>query len=155
MASAPRTVELSFERETPTLLRWRRWPLVDHRRWSWLAPLGVVAIGSLAVYVSGSWLMGLFAAVVVALSSWHFWLPVTFEIDSLGLHRRTLGRARLVPWSAIRAYQPRATGIVLFQRPDPMPIDALRSIFLPYAEDEDETLCAVRQYIPHAVELPQ
>jgi len=154
MASAPTTVPLSFERETPTVLRWRRWPLADHPRWSWIVPLGVTAIGGLAIYLSGSWLMGLLAAVVVALSLWQFWLAVTFQVDAHGLQRRVLGRTRVVPWSAVRAYQPRTTGIVLFQRPDPMPIDALRSIFLPYADDKDETLSAVRQHLPHAVELP-
>ena len=155
MPSSGKTIELTFEREVPAVLSWRSWPLVDHARWSWLVPLGVLAVGALAVTLSGSWLMGMFAVVVVTLSMWQFWLPVTFEIDSQGLRRWALGRPRLVPWAAVRAYQPRATGIVLFQRPDPLPIDALRAIFVPYADDEDETLCAVRQYLPLAVELPE
>ena len=57
-------------------------------------------------------------------------------------------------WQAVRAYQLRSTGVVLFQQPDPSAIDLLRSIFIPYPADEDELLCALRDYLSHAVELP-
>jgi hypothetical protein len=154
MESSPTLVPLSFERDAPTVMRWRIWPLVEHRRWSWLVPLSVLAMAGMVAYYGGSWFIGLFAAAALAASLWQFWLPVNFEMDALGVRRRVLGRTRFLPWSAVRAYQPRADGVVLFQRPDPTPIDALRSVFLPYAEDEDESLCAVRQHLQHAVELP-
>ena len=51
-----------------------------------------------------------------------------------------LGRTRLVPWHAIRAYQLRPTGIVLYQRSDPGNFDLLRSMFVPYPPDADELL---------------
>jgi hypothetical protein len=59
-----------------------------------------------------------------------------------------------VPWQAIRAYQLRPTGILLYQTPDPSTLDLLRSLFVPYPADEDEMLVAVRSYLPHATELP-
>lgn len=98
--------------------------------------------------------MALFAAVALGSALWQFFLPVTFEVDSLGLRRGVLGRKRIFPWHAVRSYQPRATGIVLYSQAEPIAIDALRAIFLPYGPDVDETLCVVRQYLGHATELP-
>jgi len=55
----------------------------------------------------------------------------------------------------VRAYQLRPTGVVLYQRGDPSTFDLLRSLFVPYPADEDEMLCAMREHLTHAVELPQ
>ena len=111
-------------------------------RWS----RGLVAWRRLAV--------GLVAVGTLALALWQFLLPVTYEICSLGVRRYALGRMRLVPWTAIRAYQLRSTGVVFFQRTDPTAVDLLSSLFVPYPSDEDEVVVAVRLYLPHAVELP-
>lgn len=139
---------------SPTVLRWRDWPLVDRGRWSWTVPLGVLSIGALTGTISANWLVGASVAVALAATLWQFLLPAVYELNSVGFSRQVLGHSRLVPWQAVRAFQPRSTGIVFFQREDPAPIDALRSEFLPYASDEDETLCTVRHFLPHAVELP-
>jgi hypothetical protein len=139
---------------SPTVLRWRDWPLVDRGRWSWTVPVAVLGVGAVVGYVSANWLLGVAAGAALAATLWQFLLPTDYELNAAGFSRQVLGHARLVPWQAVRAYQPRATGIVLFQRADPTPIDALRSEFLPYAGDEDETLCTVRHFLPHAVELP-
>jgi hypothetical protein len=91
----------------------------------------------------------------LAATLWQFLFPVTFEISSVGIRRQALRRTRLVPWHAVRAYQLRQNGIVLFQRQDPIAIDYLRSIFVPNPPDEDELLCAVRLNLSHVVELPE
>jgi hypothetical protein len=85
---------------------------------------------------------------------WKYLLPVTYEFCSLGVRRYTLRRMRLVPWTAIRAYQLRPTGIVFFRRSDPTPVDLLSSLFVPYPSDEDEAVVTVRLNLPHATELP-
>jgi hypothetical protein len=113
-----------------------------------------LGVGGIAAYLSSSWLMGLAAAAGLSATLWQFLLPVAYEIHSLGVRRQALGRTRLVPWHAIRSYQPRTTGVVLYQRPDPTKVDLLRSMFVPYPADEDEMLCALRQHLQHAVELP-
>ena len=135
-------------------LRWREWPLVDRGRWSIAVLFGLLVVGAGVGYVATNWMLGVAAGVVLAATLWQFLLPAHYELNSVGFSRQVLGHRRLVPWQAVRAYQPRCTGIVLFQFDDPTPIDALRSEFLPYASDEDETLCTVRHYLPHAVELP-
>jgi hypothetical protein len=55
----------------------------------------------------------------------------------------------------VRAYQLRPTGVVLYRRDDPTTVDLLRSLFVPFPADEDSMLCALREHLPHAVELPQ
>jgi hypothetical protein len=135
-------------------LRWQSWPLVDNARWSWLAIVAIVFVAGIVVVLGGSWLLSVAVAVGLAVSAWQFFVPVYFELTPLGLRRTALGRTRSVPWHAVRAYQLRTTGAVLYQQFDPCTIDLLRSIFLPYPVDEDELICALRHYLPHAVELP-
>jgi hypothetical protein len=135
------------------VVRWRSWPLVDHPRWSWAVPVGIVAIGGGVTYLSGTWLAGGGAIAALTTALWPYLLPARYEVSAMGFRRSIFGRTRLVPWHAVRAYRPLSTGIVLYQRPDPTEADALRSLFLPYPVDEDELLCAVRGYLGHAVEL--
>jgi hypothetical protein len=139
---------------SPAVLEWRIWPLVEHIRWSWLVVVSILATGAVCAYLGQSWLAGLLAVGGLAVTLWQFFVPVSYKIDSLGLRRSALRRTRHVPWQAVRAYQLRPTGIVLFQRPDPTAVDLLRSIFIPYPGDEDEVLCALREHLSHAVELP-
>jgi hypothetical protein len=115
---------------------------------------GIMTIAILVTYASGNWWIGLVASAALAAGLWQFLIPTVYEVDSTGFRRSALGRTRLVPWHAVRAYRPCATGIVLYQRPDPTAVDALRSVFLPYPEDEDGLLCAVREHLGHAIELP-
>lgn len=136
------------------VLRWRTWPVVDQKRWSWVAVLGVLVVGTAVGFLAGRWTAGLAAAAAVAVAGWQFFVPVTYEIYPLGLRRRFLGRAQLVPWHAVRAYRVRATGMVLYRCTDPTAVDVLRSLFLPYPDDADEMLSAAREFLAHAVELP-
>jgi hypothetical protein len=156
MGSTVRSLIRDAESETSTAatIRWQSWPLVDHPRTSWLLPAAIGGVGALVWILGGGVLLTIAAIVALALATWQFLLPVTFEICSLGVRRYALGRMRLVPWSAIRAYQLRSTGAVFFQRPDPANVDMLSSFFVPYPSDEDEMVVAVRLYLPHAVELP-
>jgi len=142
------------ENATADVLRWRSWPLAEHPRWSWAVPVGTFVLGGGVAYLSDNWAAGIVAVAVMAAALWHYLLPVTYEIHALEIRRRVLRRARTVPWHAVRAYRPLATGVVLYQRLDPTAIDALRSLFIPYPPDQGEMLCAVRDHLGHAVELP-
>ena len=155
MASTTPTTTQHTGDEAPATIRWRCWPLVDHLRWSWLAVCGMLAAGGLVWYLGGGWLLAVAAVGGLAGTLWQFLLPVSYEIDSLGLRRLALGHSRLIPWHAVRAYQLRPTGVVLYRRTDPTTLDLLRSLFVPFPADEDSMLCAMREHLPHAVELPQ
>src|SRR5262245_42327264 len=106
MGSTVRSLTKQVEAESPSAtIRWRSWPLADCRRWSWLLPAGVLCVGVMVAWLADSWLAGLLAVAALALAMWQFLLPVTYEICSLGVRQYALGRMRLVPWSAIRAYR--------------------------------------------------
>ncbi len=111
-------------------------------------------MGAVVWWLGGGWLLGLTVIVALAIALWQFLLPVTFEFCSLGVRRYAIGRARLVPWDAIRAYQLRPSGVMFFQRTDPTTIDVVKSLFVPYPKDEDEVVVSVRLYLSHAEELP-
>jgi hypothetical protein len=145
---------IELQTSSASSVRWRSWPLVDDPIRSWLLPLGILIVG-VFVFWLGGWFPALAAIAALAVVMWQFWLPVTFEVTTLGLRRYAIGRVRVVPWQAIRSYQLRPTGIAFFQRPHPTKMDMLKSLFVPYPHhDEDEMLVAVRLYLPHAVELP-
>lgn len=156
MGSTVRSLTQKFADEPPAAatIRWRDWPLGDHLHWSWTVPLGIVATGALVWWLGGGWLLAIVATAALALSIWQFLVPVTYEICSLGVRRYALGRMRLVPWSTIRAYQLRSTGVLFFQQANPNAADLLNGLFVPYPHDEDEIIVALRLYLPHATELP-
>jgi hypothetical protein len=154
MTSTTRSKTQPASQEQVPPLKWRSWPLVDQRRWSWLLPTGLLGLGGIVWYLGGGWLLTLATIGGLAGTLWQFLLPVEYEIASMGLRRHALRRTRLVPWHAVRAYQLRPTGIVLYQRGNPTKTDLLRSLFVPYPTDEDEMLCAIREHLSHAVELP-
>lgn len=156
MGSTVRSLTQQGEAESsPSVtIRWQSWPLANDLRWSWLLPAGILGVGAMVAWLGGGWLIGIVAVGTLALSFWQYLLPGTYEICSLGVRRYALGRMRLVPWSAIRAYQLRSTGVVFYRRTDPTTMDLLSSLFVPYPSDEDEVVVAVRLYLPHAAELP-
>jgi hypothetical protein len=117
-------------------------------------PAGILAIAGCVGVGSASWWTGLLTTACLSIALWQFFLPVAYEVQSQGICRQAFGRTRIVPWHAIRAYRPCAIGIMLFQRPDPAGIDALRGLFVPYGDHADEALCAVREHLRQAVELP-
>ena len=148
----PSSVQPAHSEHAP--LRWTCWPLVDYARWSWLAVVGILLVAGLVIFFGKGWFLAAMFAAGLSITLWQFLVPVHYEVTTLGLRRSTLGRTRLVSWYAVRAYQLRSTGAVLYQQFDPGTIDLLRSIFVPYPADEDELICALRQYLTHAVEVP-
>jgi hypothetical protein len=133
-------------------LRWRSWPLKDQYKTSWLAVVGMLGIAGAVWYVGGGLLLAVAAFAGMAGTLWQFLLPVTYEIDSLGLRRHAMGRSRLIPWHAVRAYQLRLTGVLLYRQAEPGMVDLLRSFFVPYPADEDSMVCALREHVPHATQ---
>jgi hypothetical protein len=118
-------------------------------------PLGVLGIGAGVLYLGGGWLLALAAIAGLIVTLRQFVLPIKYETTSLGIRRRTLRRSRLIPWHAVKAYRLRPTGVVLYQRHDATKLDLLRSMFVPYPDEPDELLLAIRSQLSHAVEIPQ
>ena len=154
MTSTSRSSTQPARAEQSEILSWRIWPLVDRPRTSWLVPVVVASIAFVVWRLGGGWVLAAGTSAGLAVTLWAFLLPVEYEVAPVGLRRRVLNRTRLVPWHAIRAYQLRSTGIVLYQRSDPGTIDLLRGIFIPFPPEADELLVAMRHNASHATELP-
>jgi hypothetical protein len=100
--------------------------------------------------------LGLAAVLTILASMPTFFLPVWYEVHAGGFRRRVhgqFGTPQTIPWWQVYCFQPRTTGILLFNQVDPTFLNAGGTFFLPYDEDPDELLCAVRQFAPHAEEL--
>ncbi len=157
MPSTVRTTDhVAQEQASP--LRWRCWPLMDHPRWSWLAVALVIVVVGFVWYFGGGWFLSVAAAIGLAATIWQFWVPIDYEIDPLGVRRYAARRTRLVPWHAVRAYQLRPTGVVLYPHGDPTKLDLLRSMFVPFpphTDQADQIVSTMREHLAHAKELPQ
>jgi hypothetical protein len=154
MTSTTRNTAQQAPDERIASLIWHVWPIADNRRWSWLMVLALLMLGVAIWFFTGATMVAVAAPLGLAATVWQFFLPVEYEIAVHGLRRRVLGRTRLIPWHAIRAYQLRSSGIVLYQRGDPSRLDLLRSMFVPYPPEADELPLALRLHASHAAELP-
>ena len=138
-------------------LQWWHWPLAAHWPWSLLVPLVILSAGGAIAIVCDDWAIGTLAAATLAGSLVRFLLPTEYVVHSGGFQRIWVGRFghhRLRAWAPVRSYQSRATGVLLYRQPNPRPLDVLRAEFLPFGNDPDELLCALREFASHAEELP-
>jgi hypothetical protein len=135
-------------------VRWRSWPLVDSWKWSWVAPVGVLLVAAFTYYVGDSLIMSILAVVALLIAVRSFFFPTTYEITPFGIRRKTIRQIRLIPWTAVHAHQFRRTGLLLYHRTDPTPLNIIGSLFVPYPADTDELVVAARLYLPHSTELP-
>ena len=110
-------------------------------------------LAAFVYWMGDSWFVTAVAVAALAITLRSFFLPTNFEVTPLGLRRRSPRSIRVFAWQSIRAYQVRATGIVLHRRADPTPVDLPQSLFVPFPNDPADIMVAIRSYLPHAVEL--
>lgn len=134
-------------------LRWRSWPLVDRPAWSWVVPLAILLLGVWVDVAGGGWLWAIGAAAALTITLRSFLLPMTFEVATLGLRCRALGRIRIIPWQAIRSYEHRPSGVFLYPNAEPTPLDLVNGLFVPFPDDPEELLIALRLYLPQTTEV--
>jgi hypothetical protein len=78
--------------------------------------------------------------VALAAASWSALLPVRYVFDATGVERRILWWRRRIPWAAVARCETWPTGVRLFRTADPLPLEALRAVFIPFAGSRDEIL---------------
>jgi hypothetical protein len=144
--SAHRRLPLS--QEAPPLVRWRSWPLREHRL------MGVVVVAALAAAVAGihqraGTSMALLAGAALVVSLWRFFVPVVFEVNVDGVHQWVLGRHVQIPWQSFRRYRIFSDGVLLLPHAEICPIDALRGLYLPWRDRREEVLANVRFYLDY------
>ena len=147
MSSTATTKSMPREELSPTI-RWRLWALLDMLPYSLLVVLGIFGLGAAAAYAASSNAMGILAATLLAFSLCSFLLPVTYEIQPQGIIFTLCGIRRLLPWKRLRRYRLRPTGVVLYSRSVPSPLDVFGGQFLPFGQLEKEIIAALRNYMP-------
>ncbi len=87
------------------------------------------------------------AALGVAAAAWRYFVPVVYELGTLGLTIQVLTRQRRVAWRSIDHYDLRSTGVFLSPHPERGPLDAFSGLYLPWGDHKDEVLANVEFYL--------
>jgi hypothetical protein len=132
--------EFSLRRVQPKSLLLHRWPLRDEPR----AAAGFAIITTLFVVLTlvatQSTVAACVVAMVLALAAWRTVLPVSYLIDSGGIEQHVLFLRRRVAWAAVARCEIWPDGVRLLRSASGHPLDALRSMFIPWQADRDAIL---------------
>ena len=147
MSSATTPTSTTWTDEPPPLVRWRRWPLRDNFLVGAIGTIALVAAGALVYWQTGRLHLAIGAGLVLAISAWRFFLPVTFELNAEGVHQWVWGRHRRIPWSEIRGHQILSSGVLLLPYDHGAPMDVMHGLFLPWGSRRDEIMAQLRYYL--------
>jgi hypothetical protein len=142
--------ETGFDvRAAPPPVRWRSWPLAERR--SHAAGLAAVLflVAVIVYWQTGSTGWSIAATALMALAMRRSLIPVQFELNANGLMERSLGRNRRIPWTSIRRYELLSDGVVILPVTHPVPLDSLRSRYVPWGGHREEVLAQFRYYLGH------
>ncbi|HTN75141.1 MAG TPA: hypothetical protein VL096_07840 [Pirellulaceae bacterium] len=146
-ASTPPATTIAKARYTPRDVIVRSWPLADGGWPPKLLLLLSVILAAIAGSLAQSPATGVIIGTCLLLALWQIWIPVRYEISPQGVTQFSLGRQRRIPWSAIGRIERRRTGVVVFRDAGSAPLDALRSLFIPYGAQSSELLASFDFYL--------
>ncbi len=129
-----------------TLVRWRSWPLAREPLIGMLALAGWWARECTSIGRRGE-SIGDRGGAGSAVAGWRFFVPVTFELNSEGVHQWFLGRHRRIPWTEVRRHRVFRSGTLLLPYERDAPIDVLHGLFLPWGRRREESLAQLRYYL--------
>lgn len=118
--------------------RFRHWALW-HQPLRAMVPLALgvlIAIG--IAFVDGRWRTFLLALGVVLATTWHLWLPVTWEIGPRGLAQRIGFLTRRMRWQQVELVRVGTEGFVVRPSGCSSWVASLRSLYVPYPPDKRE-----------------
>ena len=131
----------------PPPVQWRSWPLRENIPAAVALVAGLVAAGIGVRWVTGQMHLAVLAGAVLGLAMWRFFVPTLFELNTEGVSLWLFARHRQIPWTEIRRYEVRSSGVLLLPRAEPCPVDAFRGLYLPWGKHRDEVLAQVRYYL--------
>jgi len=106
------------------------WPLRDRPLGASLGLTLAAGLTWLAVWATGNVPVGAAIGVLLLLPLWRTWLPVHYQVGSGGIVQSVAGWRRRIPWTAIRRYEPRDEGVLLFADATAVGLSSLRGLFL-------------------------
>ena len=130
-----------------TSLSFRIWPIVHERTRVWPMLAGVVAVTVVVGVSTDSLGWALATVTLLALALWRMLVPIYFEINSLGVTQRALGRRWLIPWSAVARCEVHGEGILLLKQDEQSPFSRLGGLYIPWSAYRDDLLELVEQHL--------
>jgi hypothetical protein len=123
------------------------WGLRDLGWYGWANLLLAAVVACAVGWLTGWPLAGWGVLALLLLSLWRFWLPIRFELGPHGITQTVLSRTTIIPWTAIRSYEVRRKGVLLFADAVLTPLSPLRALYLPWAGDREQVLGHIEYYL--------
>lgn len=134
-------------RVAPEELTFRHWPLRDRGLGAWLALIVPLAAGLVIAWRFEQWWAGVLVGLVGYAVSWRTWLPSQITFGSTGITERCLGLERRIGWTAIRSFEIRRHGILLYPDERLTRAAPLRGLYLHWGPHKEEVLDVVEYYL--------
>jgi hypothetical protein len=108
------SIVLPIRGGAPPPLSWRSWPLMEPTLLGVLVAAGIgIAVVAAVVLTTGRSDLAMLALVVLALTAWRLWVPISFDVSAMGVTQHAFGRERRLPWQSIRHAQIGRRGVRL------------------------------------------
>lgn len=127
------------------LLRWQSWPVRQRPLRAMLALGLLLAVGFGVQWLTGRWHLAAVSVAALILTSWRFFLPVTFQLTQSGIDYRVLGRRRHIAWESIRSCKILADGVLLLPHQDESLIGRLNAVYVPWNGHKQQVLALLEQ----------
>jgi hypothetical protein len=134
-------------RTAPPPCAWRSWPLAERGWRRRLLPAVLAAVAALVGLTTGRPSWALAAAALMAVAAWRYFVPVVYELGTLGITQQVFSRQRRIAWRAIGRWEVRSAGVFLSPHAEPGPLDAFAGLYLPWCDHKDEVLASVEFYL--------
>jgi len=90
--------------------------------------------------VTRSPVLAIVVLIALVAASWSPLLPVRYVFDATGIERRVFWWRRRIPWATVARCETWPAGVRLFRTADPLPLESLRAVFIPFAGRRGEVL---------------
>ena len=147
MPSSSQTTQVVVQRQAPRDITVRSWPLAEGSRAAW----GLILVVGICAGVLGAWsgssLTALVLAAVCLLAGWRLLVPIEFELSAMGITRTTFWSTRRIPWSVVGRIERRSHGVLVFPSVEPVALEALQALYLPFGKQETDILSLLDFYL--------
>ncbi len=123
------------------------WPLRDRKVGAWLALVVPLLAGISIAWRFDQWWAGVIVGLLGYATIWRTLLPMQITLGATGIKERCLGFERRIPWTAIRSYEVRRHGVLLFPDERLTRVAPLRGLYLHWGQQRYEVLEVVEYYL--------
>ncbi|MBD3294020.1 hypothetical protein GF394_00870 [Candidatus Fermentibacteria bacterium] len=135
------------EQENESILRWVSHPARE-RPGATVAYVAIILIAGVlaaAVMDNNLW-WGMLGVMVLLLSGWTFFLPVTFEMDGEGVKKKSIFGTEEKKWNQVKSIVPDRYGVLLSPFPQPTRLAKFRGLSVQFSNNREEVLEYIRSH---------